>query len=180
MPLPQSFAAYITQSIAQGVEVRAVTPADYPAIGALHDTVFGPGALTRTAYRIREGLPQQSPFCRAAFAGDRLIAFIRFTPIQIGSDRRALMLGPLAVAAAYANRGHARRLIAEGLDAAGAAGVALVILVGDAPYYGRLGFVPVPVGQMSMPGPVDLARLLAYELQPNALANARGAIVGRR
>jgi predicted N-acetyltransferase YhbS len=67
-------------------------------------------------------------------------------------------------------------LIMDGLDAAAAAGVKLAVLVGDVPYYGKLGFVPIPVGQITLPGPVDPSRLLAFELVPGALADYRGII----
>jgi predicted N-acetyltransferase YhbS len=46
------------------------------------------------------------------------------------------------------------------------------------PYYGRLGFVPVPPGQITLPGPVNPARLLAFELQPRALAGFSGLVSG--
>jgi predicted N-acetyltransferase YhbS len=51
-----------------------------------------------------------------------------------------------------------------------------VLLVGDAPYYERLGFRPVPPRQLIMPGPVDPERLLACELLEGALASAKGKI----
>lgn len=170
------FLTHAEQSARLGVTTHPVTPADYAAIGALHDLVFGPGSLTRTAYRIREGLPYHTPLCRLAAHGPRLMGFIRFAPICIGSKCGALMLGPLAVHSDYANQGHARRLIGEGLHAARADGVALVLLVGDGTYYTKLGFAPVPSGQITMPGPVDPARLLAYELQNDALRRATGLI----
>ncbi len=179
MPLTPSLAAFVTQSAARGVTVRPVAPADFPAISRLHDTIFGPGALARTAYRIREGLPKHTQFCRVAHDGATLIGFIRFAPILIGSQGPVLLLGPLAVAPAYANQGHARRLIAEGLLAAEAGGIGLVILVGDVPHYGRLGFVPVKPGVVTMPGPVDPARLLGYELVPGALQRVSG-MIGRQ
>jgi predicted N-acetyltransferase YhbS len=160
------FLTHAEQSAAHGVTTHCVTQNDYAAIGALHDTVFGPGALTRTAYRIREGLPYHTPYCRLAAHGPRLMGFIRFAPILIGGQGRALMLGPLAVHADYVNQGHARRLIGEGLEVARADSIAMVILVGDFAYYGRLGFRQVRVGQILMPGPVDTARLLAYDLRP--------------
>ncbi len=174
------FLTHAEHSAALGVTTHPVTPVDYAGLGALHDTVFGPGALTRTAYRIREGLPHHSPFCRLAAHGPQLIGFVRFAPILIGGQGPALMLGPLAVHPNYANQGHARRLIGEGLEAARRGGVALVILVGDRPYYGRLGFVPVPVGQITMPGPVDANRLLAYELSAGALKLSNGRIARAR
>ena len=44
---------------------------------------------------------------------------------------------------------------------AGAMTKDLALLVGDEPYYARLGFKRVPRGQLLMPGPVDPDRLLA-------------------
>jgi predicted N-acetyltransferase YhbS len=46
------------------------------------------------------------------------------------------------------------------------------------PYYGRFGFEPVPPGQITLPGPVDPARLLALGLVPGALAAAAGQVKG--
>ena len=62
------------------------------------------------------------------------------------------------------------------MDAARADGLALVLLVGDEPYYARLGFVRVPAGQITLPGPVNPQRLLAAELRPGALADYRGLV----
>jgi predicted N-acetyltransferase YhbS len=157
---------------------RPVTPEDLPAISALHARAFGPGRFTRTAYRVREGTPDISRFCRAAVLGDRIIAAVRFTPITIGGKNGALLLGPLVVEPDFAGQGFGRRIIAEAMAAAKADGVHLVVLVGDEPYYGRFGFHPIPPGQITMPGPVDPRRLLAAELQSGALAGARGVIAG--
>lgn len=151
---------------------------DEPGIEALHDVAFGPGALTRTAYRIREGLPRRSPYCRVIEAGGVVVAFSRCTLVRIGGTRGGLLLGPVAASADHANRGLARRAILDGLAAAGANGVSIAVLVGDHGYYGRLGFVPVAPGRIGLPGPVDLQRLLAIELQPDALARYGGLICG--
>ena len=51
-------------------------------------------------------------------------------------------------------------------------------MVGDEPYYARMGFKRAPEGQISLPGPVDPARLLYCELEPGALAAAKGAARG--
>jgi predicted N-acetyltransferase YhbS len=178
MLFPQTLTTAAAKSVATGATAHGVTTADYAALGELHDQVFGPGALTRTAYRVREGTSlKHTPFCRVLRdPRGQTIAFIRFAFICIGQRDNAVMLGPLAVGAAHANQGHARRLIMDGLDAAAAAGVRLAVLVGDVPYYGKLGFVPIPVGQITMPGPVDPSRLLAFELVPRALAEYRGMI----
>lgn len=160
------------------IVTRPAIDADMPAIAALSARVFGPGRFVRTAYRIREGTPDISPFCRVALAGERIIASIRMTDITVGGAGKALLLGPLAVDADFANQGHGRRLIAESLEAARAAGWRLVLLVGDLPYYGRLGFVAVPNGQIVLPGPVDPARLLALEIEPGALTGYSGLVAG--
>ena len=52
----------------------------------------------------------------------------------------------------------------------------LVVLVGDEPYYGQLGFKTVPKGRATMPGPVDPARLLFCELADGAFDGVSGAI----
>lgn len=160
------------------VASRPVTPADLPAINRLHAKVFGPGRFTRTAYRIREGTPSISAYCRAAFLGGRLIAAVRFTPIVIGGRPGAVLLGPLAVDPEFAGKGFGRRLVSEAMATAKADGVNLVLLVGDEPYYGRFGFHPVPLGQIVLPGPVDKRRLLAAELTPGALADLHGLVAG--
>src|SRR5690606_3124637 len=89
-----------------------------------------------------------------------------------------LLLGPLAVRPAFKNLGIGRRLVAIALEAARKDGWTLAILVGDAPYYAPLGFGKVvPRGQLAMPRPVDPARLLACELEPDALDGFGGAVV---
>ncbi|MFN3744731.1 MAG: GNAT family N-acetyltransferase [Hyphomicrobiaceae bacterium] len=161
------------------VVTRRAVPADLPAIAALQSRAFSPGRFARTAYRVREGAPILSPYCRVALIGDRLVAAVRVTPITIGGQPGALLLGPLAVEPELAGRGYARRLVTEALDAARAAGEMLVVLVGDMAYYGRLGFAPIPPGQIRLPGPVDPARLLAAELVAGALEKFRGMVAAR-
>ena len=156
--------------------VREVRPEDGAEISALHARAFGPGRFARTAYRIREGKDAFSRYCRVCLIDGRIIAAVRFTPITIGGRDGALLLGPLAVDPAFANRGYGRGLVGEAMDAARADGLSLVLLVGDEPYYARLGFVRVPMGQITLPGPVNPTRLLAAELAPGALATYSGMV----
>jgi predicted N-acetyltransferase YhbS len=157
--------------------IRPARPEDRTAIAALHARAMGPGRFARTAYRVREAATRGfSPFCRVSLLAGRLVAAVQFTPVRIGGREGALLLGPLAVAPDLANRGHGRGLAARALDDARAAGIALVVLVGDEPYYARLGFRRVPRGQILLPGPVDPDRLLAVELRPGALRDYAGAL----
>lgn len=156
---------------------RQLVFTDVSAIATLEATVFGPGRFARTAYRVREGHPALSPFCRGAFLGPRLIASLRLTPIAIGTSKPHLLLGPLSVAPDYAGLGYGKALVNEALTEAKANGIGLVTLVGDMPYYGRFGFTPAPPGKILFPGPVNPARILACELTPGTLATATGMVV---
>jgi predicted N-acetyltransferase YhbS len=163
--------------MSEPLTIRAARLGDSAAISALEAHAMGPGRFARTAYRVREGAPAAfSPFCRVALLGDRLIAALRFTEVRIGGRGGALLLGPLSVHPDFANRGYGRGLVAQALEDARAAGIALVVLVGDEPYYARLGFRRVARGQIALPGPVDPDRLLAAELRPGALADYTGAL----
>ena len=159
------------------VILRTVTPADQEQIQHLHADVFGPGRFARSAYRVREGTPFASPFCRVAVQGDRIVAALRMTPARVGGEPGALLLGPLAVATGFANKGHGRHIVSDSFESAAAAGFRLVLLVGDQSYYARMGFVAVPPGQIWLPGPADPARILARELVPGALGDYRGLVV---
>lgn len=158
------------------LEIRPVSTADAARIADLHRAAFGPGRFARTAYRVREGTPEFTPYCRAAFVAGRLKASLRMTPISIGGREGALLLGPLAVEPADRGRGFGRALIASALADAAAAGIEIVVLVGDLPYYGRFGFKVIPPGQIVLPGPVNPQRLLAAELSQGALGRFHGTI----
>jgi predicted N-acetyltransferase YhbS len=162
------------------IAIRPAKPQDSADIRALHARAFGPGRFARTAYRLREGTAELSPFCRVCRIDGQLAAAVRFTPILIGGKGGALLLGPFAVHPDFANQGHGRGLVATALEAARSAGIALVVLVGDEPYYARLGFKRVPHGQIVLPGPVDPDRLLAVELAPGALGSFSGLITSNR
>jgi predicted N-acetyltransferase YhbS len=101
---------------------------------------------------------------------------LRFSVVAIGQETGALLLGPLAIEPNQAGQGCGRSLIEEGLKRAESAGHRLVVLVGDLAYYERFGFAVSPVGQISLPGPVDPARILVKELVPGALADYVGDV----
>jgi len=150
-------------------------PAHDPEIEEINAEAFGPGRFVRAAYHIREGGPHERQLSFVAMHDGAVVASVRMTRVAAG-EGRALMLGPLAVKPAYKNIGIGRRLVKMALEAAGEAGTGSVILVGDEPYYGPLGFKRIPRGQISMPRPVDLARLLAVEIKPGTVAMLTGMV----
>ena len=159
-------------------DIRLETDGDAPALSQLSADAFGPGRFTRSAYRVREGIPPVKALCLCGLLDQRLVGGIRFTAIRIGDGEGAALLGPLVVDPLVKGQGYGKALVVEGLARARDEGFSLVLLVGDMPYYGRFGFQPVPPGQISLPGPVDPARLLAVELVPDALAGAAGTVKG--
>lgn len=151
------------------------TPAHDLEIDDINAEAFGPGRFTRAAYKIREGGPHDRSLSFVAMHAGQVIASVRMTPIAAG-EGRAQMLGPLAVRPDFKNLGIGRKLVAMALAAAAKAAEPAVILVGDEPYYGPLGFARIPRGQIEMPRPVDLNRLLAHEIVPGAVALLSGEV----
>ncbi|HCX66067.1 N-acetyltransferase [Parvibaculum sp.] len=160
-------------------EIEAERPEHGPAIEALLDHSFGPGRYAKTAQRLREGNRPVPELCYVAFSGAgekrRMVGALSFWPVIIGGVP-GLMLGPLAVDPELRGKGCGIALMEKGLADAKKLGYRLVILVGDAPYYARVGFGPVPHGRLTMPGPVDPSRLLYRELDIGAFGSAKGAI----
>lgn len=150
-------------------------PAHDDAIESINADAFGPGRFTRAAYLIRERGPHERSLSFVALRNGEVVASVRMTRIVAG-EGRGLLLGPLAVRPADKNLGIGRRLVAIALKAAQDAGFGVVVLVGDEPYYGPLGFRKIRHGQISMPRPVDPNRLLAYEIQPGALELLSGEV----
>ncbi|MBX9682904.1 MAG: N-acetyltransferase [Hyphomicrobium sp.] len=149
---------------------------DEPAISRLHSDVLGPGRFARSAYRVREGKGRLSRFCRVVEWNGQLVAALRMTEVTIGGVPGAALLGPIVVSSNHQSQGFGRLLIRDAIDAAREAGLRLVILVGDEPYYGRFGFQIIPEAQIVLPGPANPNRLLALEIEGGALARYRGVV----
>lgn len=149
---------------------------DAQAIERLHERTFGPGRFVLSAYRIREHVDHLLELSFTARIGTLLVGSVRQMPILIG-DTPALLLGPLTVEPPFRDRGIGRQLMERALKEAGAKGHRLVLLVGDEPYYGRVGFRQVPKGRVTMPGPVDATRILVFELAGGAFEGVSGQVV---
>jgi predicted N-acetyltransferase YhbS len=151
------------------------TAEDALAIDRLTARTFGPGRFAKSAYRIREQAEHSLGLSFTARVGTLLVGSVRLSTISLGTTP-ALLLGPLTVEPPFRDRGIGLALIERALVEARNQGHRLVVLVGDEPYYGKAGFRPVPKGQITMPGPVDPARLLVAELVPGSLEGVRGTI----
>src|SRR5207237_6706011 len=157
------------------VTILPETPKDAQAIERLHERTFGPGRFALSAYRLREHVDHLLDLSFTARIGTLLVGSVRQLPVCIG-DTPALLLGPLTVEPPFRKRGVGRALIDRALAEARAKGHRLVLLVGDEPYYGSVGFTVIPKGRATMPGPVDYSRLLVAELVQGAFENVSGTI----
>jgi predicted N-acetyltransferase YhbS len=150
-------------------------PEDAGAIERLNERTFGPGRYARTAYRIREKIGHRLDLSFTARVGTLLVGSLRLTPVRIG-ETKALLLGPLTVEPPFRDRGIARALMERAMAEAKQKGHRLIVLVGDQPYYARVGFRLIPKGQVKLDGPVDPARMLFAELTEGAFEGVSGIV----
>jgi predicted N-acetyltransferase YhbS len=134
-------------------------PTHDAAILLINEEAFGPGRFTRAAERVREQGTHERALSYVAADRGEVIASVRLTPVAVG-DRKGHLLGPLAVRPSHKNLGIGRELVRLSVAAAMRRGSHFVLLVGDPPYYGPLGFTPVARDTVLFPGPVDPARIL--------------------
>lgn len=157
------------------VRYRPEQPCDASVVEEIAAEAFGPGRFTRAAERVREMAGIDPTLCFVASLDGEIVGSVRMSAIRIG-DTPSLMLGPLAVRPPFKGRGAGKALMRLAADAARNKGEASIILVGDPPYYGPLGYRPIPPRTVEMPGPVDPARLLVLALVDGAGADLRGRV----
>jgi predicted N-acetyltransferase YhbS len=137
-------------------------PGDWWEVEALYDLCFAPGREMLSSYRLRDAVPPVAELCLVARDPDGAVAAaIRYWPVTAGGAP-ALLLGPVAVHPIHQGEGLGGMIIAESLALARAGDWQRVMLVGDAPYYGRFGFRRLP--GVRMPPPTNPERVLGLSL----------------
>jgi predicted N-acetyltransferase YhbS len=161
------------------VMIRHEIASDIPARERLLDRAFGKARRRKTSERLREGrLPSEGLGFTAVDENGRLLGTLRLWDVLAGSAGPALLLGPLAVDCAEQGKGIGAALMRHAMAEARMRGHSAIILVGDAPYYARFGFLGGLVADLHLPGPVERARFLGIELIPGALDGAEGLVAG--
>ena len=155
--------------------IRAEQPIDAEPIERLHDRAFGPGRFAKAAERLREGRTPRRDLSVTAWDGEALIGAVRLWPVRIG-EAPAVLLGPIAVEPARRGAGLGQAMTAEACARAAAAGVGVVLLVGEERLFAPLGFVRPEPGRLVLPGPVDQRRIFVRELRPGAFDGVGGAV----
>ena len=158
------------------ITIRNERSTDIPARERLLDVAFGPARLAKTSQRLREDRFAADELSFSAVENGRLVGTARAWNIALGTDRSALLLGPVAVACDAQGRGIGAKLIRRVLREARRQGHSAIVLIGDASYYGRFGFSTDKTGALRLPEPFELHRLLGLELKRGALDGARGLI----
>ena len=162
--------------------ITAENVTDVASREALLDRAMGPGRKRKSSEKLRRGRrPSEGLTFAARDADGRIVGTVRLWDVAAGSCA-ALLLGPLAVDPPLKNAGIGAALMRHAIAEARRLGHCAILLVGDAPYYGRFGFSAEKTGSLAMPGPYERHRLLALELQQGALDGACGVITaaGRR
>jgi predicted N-acetyltransferase YhbS len=147
--------------------LQSERPQDGPLVDALIERAFGPGRFAKSSERVREFATFAPEMSVCAWSEDRLLGCARMWHVRVGG-RRVMFLGPFAVEQGERNAGFGARLIARACEAAEAAGESHVVLVGDEPYFARVGFTRDAGRAVVLPGPVDPRRVLVRALTPDA------------
>ncbi|MEL6518889.1 MAG: N-acetyltransferase [Pseudomonadota bacterium] len=148
------------------------TPADWWEVEALYDLCFAPGREALSSYRLRDGVDPVDGLSLVAREDGVVAGAIRYWPVRVGGAG-ALLLGPVAVHPTRQGEGLGGWLIEESLSLA--TGWDRVMLVGDAPYYGRFGFHRLTGVQM--PPPTNPDRVLGRALVPGAWDGVVGDVM---
>jgi predicted N-acetyltransferase YhbS len=156
-------------------QIRHEEPDDVLLVDALNAASFGPGRHVKSAYRLREGVDPVAALSFVAVENGVFRASVRFWPVCVGSEK-ALLLGPLAVQSDQRGRGIGIALMKHGIEEARKTDFTAIILVGDEPYYSRVGFTRLPPGRLRFPGPVDPARILGVSIATDGLLSLEGDV----
>src|SRR5437867_4942701 len=158
------------------ITIRRELGKDAAAREALLDVGYGCARFGKVSHRLREGRQPSAGLSFVACDRGRIVGTVRLWDVAAGDGAPALLLGPLTVHPDHRCRGVGRALVGHAVEAAVRLGHRAVLLVGDTPYYDRLGFSAEKTGRLWLPGHYDPHRFLARELVPGALDGARGLV----
>jgi predicted N-acetyltransferase YhbS len=156
-------------------QIRLEALRDADRVEALNAESFGPGRFAKSAYRLREGVDPVASLSFVAVENDVLRGSVHFWPIRVGGHEE-LLLGPLAVQSDQRGRGIGIALMQAGIEAAQKGPWRAILLVGDEPYYTKVGFSRLPPGRVKFPGPVDQNRILGLSLKAGELLTLSGEV----
>ena len=166
------------EGAARAAAIVAEAADDIIAREILLDRAMGPNRRKKSSEKLRRGRrPSEGLAFVARDTSGAVVGTVRLWDVRLGEDGpAALLLGPLAVEPGMKSGGIGSALMRHAVAEAARLGHGAILLVGDAPYYGRFGFSADRTGSLAMPGPYERHRLLALELKDGALDGAKGTI----
>lgn len=157
------------------ITYRPERPSDALPIEALLERAFGPGRHAKAADRLRENNQLIHDLSFTAWDGVRLAGSVRMWPVKIAGEP-VVFLGPIAVEADLRKHKIGQQLVEMACEASAKAGWRAVLLVGDAPYFSRVGFDAEAAKGVVMPGPVDQRRVLLKPLRDGGADGLTGLV----
>lgn len=164
------------------IVIRAERPEDRESIFQVNTQAFPTSMEAELVDALRE---VADPWISlVAVAEDRVVGHILFTPVALrmgeGPPRSAAPrmagLAPMAVLPDHQRIGIGSRLVRSGLEACRAAGFQAVVVLGHETYYPSFGFAPASRWDLHFPGAEGHPAFMALDLEPGALAGARGHV----
>jgi putative acetyltransferase len=134
--------------------IRPERPEDAAAIDAVLRAAFASGANDVAEAALVKRLRADGDLALSLVAEEdgAIIGHVGFVPIVLAPDPgyRVWGLAPLAVLPNRQGQGIGSALTEAGLDSADAAGIGLVLVLGDQNYYGRFGFETTLAGEIAV------------------------------
>jgi predicted N-acetyltransferase YhbS len=147
---------------------------DWWEVEALFDLSFAPGRTALSSYRLREDVAPVPELCRIARDDLGILGgAIRYWPVLV-DQTPSLLLGPVAVHPTAQGEGLGAALIRDTVARAADLGYQRILLVGDAPYYKRFGFLHR--AGVIMPPPTNPDRVLGLALVSGAWDGVTGRV----
>lgn len=158
------------------MRIRSEEPGDEAAVHSVNVAAFGRSAEADLVDTLRQ--TAQPLISLVAEIDGALVGHILFSPVSLaGHDARRIMgLGPLAVMPEHQRQGIGTALVRAGLRRWAALGGEAVVVVGDAEYYERFGFVPALRYALTCEYDVPEEAFMIVELQHGCLRDASGMI----
>lgn len=156
--------------------VREEEEKDFNAVHVLNASAFDSTAESGLVDILRkEARPIVS---LVAEINKEIVGHILFSPVSLSGHPNLKIMGlaPMAVSAAYRNKGIGSRLVRAGLECCRELGFGAVAVLGHPGYYPRFGFLPSTrygiVCEYAVPEEV----FMVIELEKNHLRNKSGTI----
>lgn len=155
-------------------ELQQETPQDWWEVEALYDLAFAPGREALSSYRFRGGVAPLAEMSLVSRDSSGILGgAVRSWPVRV-AGRPVILFGPVAVHPTRQGEGLGALLVYRSIEIAREAGWTRMMLVGDAPYYGRFGFRRLE--GVVMPPPTNPERVLGLDLKPGSWDGVRGKV----